>query len=68
MKSSEISTGETYLTYKALCKEIRQKRTNSEKSLHKCLVRFEMSGIISGRIVHQGTHGNTKEIQNYNIS
>jgi cell division control protein 6 len=62
MKSSEISTGETYLTYKALCKEIRQKEL-TQRRVTQMLSEIEMSGIISGRIVHQGTHGNTKKFK-----
>ena len=62
MKSAEISTGETYLTYKALCKEIRQKEL-TQRRVTQMLSEIEMSGIISGRIVHQGTHGNTKKFK-----
>ena len=60
MKSSEISTGEVYSTYKNLCKEIRQKEL-TQRRVTQMLSEIEMSGIISGRIVHQGTHGNTKK-------
>jgi len=60
MKSAEISTGEVYSTYKNLCKEIRQKEL-SQRRVTQMLSEIEMSGIISGRIVHQGTHGNTKK-------
>ena len=49
MKSSEISTGETYLTYKALCKEIRQKEL-TQRRVTQMLSEIEMSGIISGRL------------------
>ena len=62
MKSSEISTGETYITYKALCKQIRQKEL-TQRRVTQMLSEIEMSGIISGRIVHQGTHGNTKKFK-----
>jgi cell division control protein 6 len=62
MKSSEISTGETYMTYKALCKEIRQKEL-TQRRVTQMLSAIEMSGIITGRIAHQGTHGNTKKFK-----
>jgi len=60
MKSSEISTGEVYSTYKNLCKDIRQKEL-TQRRVTQMLSEIEMSGIITGRIVHQGTHGNTKK-------
>ena len=60
MKSAEISTGEVYSTYKNLCKDIRQKEL-TQRRVTQMLSEIEMSGIITGRIVHQGTHGNTKK-------
>ena len=60
MKSSEISTGEVYSTYKNLCKDVGQKELTQRRTTQ-MLSEIEMSGIISGRIVHQGTHGNTKK-------
>ncbi len=62
MKSSEISTGEVYSTYKNLCKDIRQKEL-TQRRVTQMLSEIEMSGIITGRIVHQGTHGNTKKFR-----
>ena len=62
MKSSEISTGEVYSTYKNLCKDIRQKEL-TQRRVTQMLSEIEMSGIIVGRIVHQGTHGNTKKFR-----
>jgi len=62
MKSSEISTGEVYSTYKNLCKDIRQKEL-TQRRVTQMLSEIEMSGIIAGRIVHQGTHGNTKKFR-----
>ncbi|GIT56422.1 MAG: cell division control protein Cdc6 [Candidatus Nitrosopelagicus sp.] len=53
MKSSEISTGEVYSTYKNLCKDIRQKEL-TQRRVTQMLSEIEMSGIIAGRIVHQG--------------
>ena len=68
MKSSEISTGEVYSTYKNLCKDIRQKEL-TQRRVTQMLSEIEMSGIIAGRIVHQGTHGNTKnsELRSHQI-
>ncbi len=60
MRSNEISTGEVYTTYKSLCKEIRQKEL-TQRRVTQMLSDIELSGIITGRIVHQGTHGNTKK-------
>ena len=62
MKSSEISTGEVYSIYKSLCKDIRQKEL-TQRRVTQMLSEIEMSGIIAGRIVHQGTHGNTKKFR-----
>ncbi len=62
MKSSEISTGEVYSTYKNLCKDIRQKEL-TQRRVTQMLSEIEMSGIIAARIVHQGTHGNTKKFR-----
>ena len=62
MKSSEISTGEVYSAYKNLCKDVGQKELTQRRTTQ-MLSEIEMSGIISGRIVHQGTHGNTKKFK-----
>jgi cell division control protein 6 len=62
MKSSEISTGEVYSTYRNLCKDVGQKELTQRRTTQ-ILSEIEMSGIISGRIVHQGTHGNTKKFK-----
>ena len=62
MKSSEISTGEVYTTYKSLCKDVGQKELTQRRTTQ-MLSEIEMSGIITGRIVHQGTHGNTKKFK-----
>ena len=62
MKSSEISTGEVYTTYKSLCKDVGQRELTQRRTTQ-MLSEIEMSGIISGRIVHQGTHGNTKKFK-----
>ena len=60
MRSTGSSTGEIYLTYKELCKIIRQKEL-TQRRVTQILSEIEMSGIISGRIVHQGIHGRTKK-------
>ena len=62
MKSSGSSTGEIYSAYKGLCKSIRQKEL-SQRRVTQMLSEIEMSGIISGRIVHQGIHGRTKKFK-----
>ena len=60
MKSSELSTGEIYTTYKNLCKAVRQQEL-TQRRVTQMLSEIELSGIIYGRIVHQGIHGNTKK-------
>jgi archaeal cell division control protein 6 len=60
MKSSELSTGEIYTTYKSLCKAVRQQEL-TQRRVTQMLSEIELSGIIYGRIVHQGIHGNTKK-------
>lgn len=60
MKSSGLSTGEIYTTYKSLCKTIRQKEL-TQRRITQMLSEVELSGIISGKIVHQGIHGRTKK-------
>jgi len=62
MKSSEISTGEVYSTYKSLCKDVGQKELTQRRTTQ-MLSDIELSGIITGRMVHQGTHGNTKKFR-----
>lgn len=60
MKASGLSTGEIYSAYKNLCKQIRQKEL-TQRRVTQMLSEIEMSGIISGKIVHQGIHGRTKK-------
>ena len=60
MKSSELSTGEIYTTYKSICKVVRQQEL-TQRRVTQMLSDIELSGIIYGRIVHQGIHGNTKK-------
>ena len=60
MKNSELATGEIYTSYKTLCKAVRQNEL-TQRRVTQMLSEIELSGIISGRIVHQGIHGNTKK-------
>ncbi len=60
MKSSVLSTGEIYTTYKSLCKAVRQQEL-TQRRVTQMLSEIELSGIINGRIIHQGIHGNTKK-------
>ena len=59
MKSGS-STGEIYSTYRDLCTRIRQNQL-TQRRITQMLSEIELSGIISGRIVHQGIHGRTKK-------
>jgi cell division control protein 6 len=60
MKATGLSTGEIYTSYKNLCKAIRQKEL-TQRRITQMLGEIELSGIISGRIIHQGIHGRTKK-------
>ena len=60
MKASGSSTGEIYLGYKDLCKQVRQKEL-TQRRITQMLSEIELSGIITGRLVHQGIHGRTKK-------
>ena len=60
MKAGGPSTGEIFTAYKGLCKFVRQKEL-SQRRATQMLSEIELSGIISGRIVHQGIHGRTKK-------
>lgn len=60
MKASGSSTGEIYTTYKNLCKIVRQDEL-TQRRITQMLSEIELSGIISGRLVHQGIHGRTKK-------
>ncbi|MFY9301555.1 MAG: AAA family ATPase [Candidatus Nitrosotenuis sp.] len=60
MKASGLSTGEIYSAYKNLCKTTRQKEL-TQRRVTQILSEIEMSGIISGKIIHQGIHGRTKK-------
>ena len=60
MKASGFSTGEIYTAYKSLCKLIRQKEL-TQRRITQMLSDVELSGIITGKIIHQGIHGRTKK-------
>ena len=60
MKANGSSTGEIYASYKNLCKMVgRDELTN--RRITQMLSEIELSGIITGRLVHQGIHGRTKK-------
>jgi len=60
MKANGSSTGEIYSSYKNLCKTVgRDELTN--RRITQMLSEIELSGIITGRLVHQGIHGRTKK-------
>ncbi len=60
MKSPNISTGDIYSAYKSLCKTTHQNEL-TQRRVTQMLSEIELSGLISGRMIHQGIHGNTKK-------
>ena len=60
MKANGTSTGEIYSSYKNLCKVVGQDEL-TQRRITQMLSEIELSGIISGRLVHQGIHGRTKK-------
>ncbi len=62
MKANGSSTGEIYSTYKNLCK-IVGKDELTQRRITQMLSEIELSGIISGRLIHQGIHGRTKKFK-----
>ena len=60
MKAGGPSTGEIYSTYKALCKTVGRDEL-TQRRITQMLSEIELSGIISGRLIHQGIHGRTKK-------
>jgi len=60
MKTSELSTGGIYTAYKTLCKTVRQQEL-TQRRVTQMLSEIELSGLITGRIIHQGIHGRTKK-------
>ena len=60
MKANGSSTGEIYTSYKNLCKVVG-KDGLTQRRVTQMLSEIELSGIISGRLIHQGIHGRTKK-------
>ncbi|MFQ5476911.1 MAG: Cdc6/Cdc18 family protein, partial [Nitrosopumilus sp.] len=60
MKANGSSTGEIYSSYKNLCKVVGQDEL-TQRRITQMLSEIELSGIITGRLVHQGIHGRTKK-------
>ena len=60
MKANGSSTGEIYSSYKNLCKIVGRDEL-TQRRITQMLSEIELSGIISGRLVHQGIHGRTKK-------
>ncbi len=60
MKANGSSTGEIYSSYKNLCKAVGRDEL-TQRRITQMLNEIELSGIISGRLVHQGIHGRTKK-------
>lgn len=60
MKANGSSTGEIYSSYKNLCKVVGRDEL-TQRRITQILSEIELSGIISGRLVHQGIHGRTKK-------
>ncbi len=60
MKANGSSTGEIYSSYKHLCKVVG-KDGLTQRRVTQMLSEIELSGIISGRLIHQGIHGRTKK-------
>ena len=60
MKANGSSTGEIYTSYKNLCKTVGRDSL-TQRRITQMLSEIELSGIISGRLVHQGIHGRTKK-------
>ena len=60
MKSPNISTGGIYSAYKSFCKLTHQ-NTLTQRRVTQMLNEIELSGLITGKMIHQGIHGNTKK-------
>ena len=60
MKANGSSTGEIYSSYKNLCKTVGRDEL-TQRRITQMLSEIELSGIISGRLIHQGIHGRTKK-------
>ena len=62
IKANGSSTGEIFAAYRELSKMTRQK-VLTQRRVTQLLSEIEMSGLISGKIVHQGMHGRTKKFK-----
>ena len=62
MKANGSSTGEIYSSYKNLCKTVGRDEL-TQRRITQMLSEIELSGIISGRLIHQGIHGRTKKFK-----
>ena len=60
VKANGSSTGEIYTSYKNLCKIVGRDEL-TQRRITQMLSEIELSGIITGRLVHQGIHGRTKK-------
>lgn len=60
MKAGGSSTGEIYSAYKGLCKAVGRDEL-TQRRITQMLSEIELSGIITGRLIHQGIHGRTKK-------
>ena len=60
MKANGSSTGEIYSSYKNLCKAVGKDEL-TQRRVTQMLSEIELSGIISGRLIHQGIHGRSKK-------
>ena len=60
MKAGGSSTGEIYSAYKGLCKTVGRDEL-TQRRITQMLSEIELSGIITGRLIHQGIHGRTKK-------
>ena len=60
MKANGSSTGEIYSSYKNLCKAVGKDEL-TQREVTQMLSKIDLSGIIPGRLIHQGIHGRTKK-------
>ena len=60
MRANGSSTGEIYQSYKSLCKTTRQKEL-TQRRVTQMLSEIEMTGLMSGKIIHQGMHGRNEK-------
>jgi cell division control protein 6 len=62
MKCANISTGDVYSAYKSLCRTTQQNPL-TQRRVTQLLSKIELTGLISGKMTHQGIHGNTKKFK-----